>query len=227
MKHRASCIEESVGNVPFDAVVKKKPRFWAGLIIGIVIVWCLVARVAATWLVVSAPRPQADALLQLSGSSAYIERARLTAQLFREGRASLVILTNDGEQGSWVEAEQRNLFFYERTRDALINLGVPSSSIVVLPQQVSSTYDEAVLARQYSQDRNLRSLLIVTSAHHSRRALWTFRHIFAGTQTEIGLLSIPEGGSSEVGPTTWWLHYSGWRDVAMEYPKQAYYWLRY
>jgi uncharacterized SAM-binding protein YcdF (DUF218 family) len=66
----------------------------------------------------------------------------------------------------------------------------------------------------------------VTSAYHSRRALWTMRRVFQNSGVEIGIQTPPTGWQSPE-PATWWWYSSGWHSVAEEYPKIVYYWLWY
>lgn len=73
-----------------------------------------IAWAAACLLIVSEPLGRADAIVVLSGSSAFEERARLAATLYKEGRAPMIILTNDNQQGGWSPTLQRNLFYWER-----------------------------------------------------------------------------------------------------------------
>lgn len=195
------------------------------LIIGLV-VWSLVAWLAARYLVTQADLPHADALVVLSGSALYAERAQWAARLFKEGRAPRVILSNDNLRGGWSEADEKNLLFYERSRDELIRSGVPETKIVVLMQPVSSTYDEAISLRNYAAQNDLHSILIVTSPQHSRRALWTLRRVFNQTGIEIGLSPAVPGPRSPA-PATWWWSPSGWRIVAGEYLKLVVYWIKY
>lgn len=75
--------------------------------------WPLVAWGAARALVVEVDVVQPEAIVVLSGASDYAGRARAAARLFAAGRAPKIILTNDGEQGGWSSAEQRNPFFSE------------------------------------------------------------------------------------------------------------------
>ncbi|HYO92630.1 MAG TPA: YdcF family protein [Pyrinomonadaceae bacterium] len=197
-------------------------RFLAVLLV----VWFLLAWIAARSLVVHADLPRADALLVLSGSSNYVERARWAARLYREGRAPLILLTDDGQQGGWSTEEQRNPFFVERAMKELKQSGVPAEKIEVLPGVVSSTYAEALSLREYASGRGLRSVLVVTSAYHSRRALWTMRRVMEGSNTEVGVDAPPAGGESPA-PAVWWTNLRGWQMVAGEYPKMLYYHLRY
>lgn len=201
-------------------------RHWVRCLLIALVIWSFVAWGAARALIIDAELPRADALFVLAGSSEYLERTRLAAQLFNEGRAPFIILTNDNERGGWSSEKQRNPLFVEREQEELLRAGVPAERIEVLPQPVSSTHDEAVLLREYAKTHGLHSVLVVTSAYHSRRALWTLRHALEGSGVEIGLASVPTGQQTP-SPATWWLHPSGWEAVAGEYPKFIYYWLSY
>jgi len=194
------------------------------VIISLCAAW-LLAWGAAKLLIVDAPLDHADALAVLSGSAVIRERAQFAAQLYKEGRAPKIILTNDNQQGSWSSSEQRNPYYYEQAVELLTAAGVPRTAIEVLPQPVSGTYEEATLLRQYAQERRINSILVVTSAYHSRRALWTLRQVFASNNVTIGLAAVPTGVQAP-SPATWWLHIRGWRMVAGEYAKMIYYRVR-
>ncbi|MFL6229566.1 MAG: YdcF family protein [Pyrinomonadaceae bacterium] len=182
--------------------------------------WSLLAWAAARSLVVRADIAHADALVVLAGSSVFEERARLAAGLYAEGRAPVVLLTNDNERGGWSSAEQRNPFFVERAVAELTRAGVPRERITVLPTPVASTYDEACELRDYATLHQTRSLLVVTSAYHTRRALWVLRRVIGGV--EIGIVPVEPGGQTPA-PARWWLEARGWRVVAGEYAKLVYY----
>jgi uncharacterized SAM-binding protein YcdF (DUF218 family) len=190
--------------------------------------WALLAWAAARSLIVRAELAHADALVVLGGSSAYVERTRWAARLFSEGRAPEIILTDDNERGGWSSEQQRNPLFVERAFAELCRAGVPAEKIVVLPlpQAAPGTYDESLTLREHATTHGLRSLLVVTSPYHSRRALWTLRRVFQGSGVAVGLEPVAAGQQSP-GPAVWWLHGRGWRAVATEYPKLVYYWLRY
>jgi uncharacterized SAM-binding protein YcdF (DUF218 family) len=200
---------------------KVQRRLLAGLLL--LVVWTLIAWAGARWLIVDAPLPRADAIVVLSGSSTYVERTQKAAALFKEGRSARIILTNDDQQGGWSSAQQRNPFFYERALSELTRAGVPQSSIEVLKQPVYSTRDEASLLRGHCDSSGLQSLIVVTSAYHSRRALRTFRTAFANSSVAIGL-DHPPTGVQTPWPSTWWFYPRGWLLVPNEYVKMVYYW---
>jgi len=189
-----------------------------------VLIWPVVAWIAARALIVTVDLPTADAIVILSGSSTYVERTHKAAELYNEGRAPLVVLTDDNTRGGWSSSEQRNPYFVERAHAELIKQGVPPDKIRVAPGVAASTHSEASIIRDYAIAHSLRSVLVVTSAYHSRRAFRSLQQSFAGTGTLIGIApTLPQTPA----PSLWWLHLEGWRSVAVEYVKVVYYRVMY
>lgn len=182
----------------------------------------LVSWLGARWLIVSAPLERADVIVVLSGSATLRERVEHAARLYAEKRAPKILLTTDNRQGGWSRSEQRNLYFHEIAIRQLVRLGVPSENVEVVTPPVDSTWDEATVLRDYAKTHDLRSILIVTSSYHSRRALFTFRNFFADTGTQVGIDPV-ETGIQTPRPATWWLHQRGWQLVLVEYLKLIYY----
>ena len=182
----------------------------------------LFAWLGARWLIVSAPLDQADAIVILSGSATLRERTNYAAQLYSQHRSQKILLTTDNRQGGWSKAEQRNLYFHEIAMTNLKRLGVAGADIELVEPPVASTWDEAALMAEYCKTHHLRSLLIVTSSYHSRRALWTFRTLLRNCATEVGLDPVPTGIQTP-SPATWWLHIRGWELIFVEYLKLIYY----
>jgi uncharacterized SAM-binding protein YcdF (DUF218 family) len=190
------------------------------------VVWVVCAPLLATRLIVEKPMEKADAILVLGGSATYIERTRKAAELYNKGAAPRVFLTDDGERAGWSKTEQRNPPYFELAKRALILQGVPEEAIKILPGEVTGTDWEArVLAREI-ETSGLKSVLLVTSAYHSRRALWTFEKFLGSRDVSIGLEHAPAGEQTP-GPRFWWLSAKGWQMVAGEYVKSAVYWAYY
>jgi len=196
------------------------------LLLGGLCAWPFFAWGVARFLIVRAPLDQAEAIVILSGSAAYRERIQEAAKLYKQGKAERLILTNDNRKGGWSQEKQRNPFFYEQELEELNRQGIPSQRIEVLMQPVSSTYDEALLLQRYAHEHQLKSLLIVTSPYHSRRAFWIFRHVANNPDLQIGIETV-EFGSDEPRPISWWLRARGWFEVGGEYLKLVYYWILY
>lgn len=191
-----------------------------------ILIWPFAAWAGARLLITEAPLAKADAIVVLGGSANYKERAREAARLLLARRAARILITNDNQRGPWSSAEQRNLYFYERSLEELHNAGVPDHSVDVLMHPVDGTHAEAELVKQYAREHGLRSVLVVTSAYHSRRALWTFSRVFRDTGIQIGLTPVSPGSDSPRA-ATWWLTARGWRLVPTEYVKMIYYVVKY
>jgi len=205
-------------------------RLWTakglGIVVLVVIVWIFVAWFAAKSLIVNEPLDRSDVIVVLSGSATYSERANKATELYRAGVSRKIILMNDNRQGGWSQAEERNPYFYERARAQLFRGGVAADDVIVLPEPVYGTHDEAVLLRKQMDALGFRSMNAVTSAYHSRRARWILQKTFAGTEVKIGIDAVPPGKQTPP-PATWWLHLQGWEDVPLEYVKIVYYRFRY
>ena len=191
-------------------------------------VWLFLAPFLARNLIIEKPLDKADVILVLGGSSTYIERTQKAAELFKKGAAPKIYLTDDGEQAGWSKIEKRNPPYFELARNSLIAQGVPPENIEILEPQVTGTIYEARILSEKAKSANLKSVLIVTSAYHTRRAFSTFQRIFTENNqpTELGIVSPPTGEQTPP-PFSWWLSANGWNFVAGEYVKSFVYWVYY
>jgi uncharacterized SAM-binding protein YcdF (DUF218 family) len=188
--------------------------------------WMVLGWIGAHLLIVKADLSSADAIVVMSGSATFVERTTWAAKLYREGRAPMVILTNDGLLSGWHGKEQRNPYFYELASRELQQQGVPAHKIQIVSGPAFGTYEESLGIREFAKNQRLKRLLVVTSAYHSRRALWSMRRACEGSGIQVGIDSPPPGLQTPP-PTTWWLRRRGWHFVAAEYVKIVYYWLKY
>lgn len=191
-------------------------------------VWFFLAPFLAERLIVEKPLARADAILVLSGSAVYRERTRKAAELYRKGVSETILLTDDGGRGGWSPAEQRNPPFVELAKNELVKQGVPAENIKILDGKGNGTMDEARILQKAARGREWKSVLLVTSGYHSRRALRTFEKVMAESipPIEIGIAPAPVGEQTPT-PLTWWLTPFGWKMVAGEYVKSFVYWVYY
>ncbi len=206
--------------------IKSRRRLVLLILLVCVLSWPLVGWFLAQMLIVKSTPEPADAIVVLSGSSTYRERAGWAAKLYREGRAPLILLTDDKLISGWNGSEERNPYFFELALKELRSHGVPQDRIRVIPEQALGTYLESLNVREYATTHKLSRLLIVTSAYHSRRALWSMLRACEGTGIAVGIDSPPPGLQTP-SQWTWWMRRWGWRVVAGEYAKMTYYWWRY
>ena len=194
----------------------------------LLLAWILLAWLAAESLIVEKPLSNADAILVLGGSSTYIERTQKAAELYKQGIADKILLSNDGTRGGWSQVEKRNPPFVELAEQNLIGQGVPAENIEIIPEVGSGTIDEAEILAREAQANDYKAILIVTSAYHTNRALWIFEKVFAdnNVKTKIGIEPAMTGQQTPP-PFVWWLSFDGWQLVAGEYVKFVYYWVYY
>jgi uncharacterized SAM-binding protein YcdF (DUF218 family) len=152
-----------------------------------------ILRFAGEGWIIDDPIERAEAILVLSDDNFYGDRATRATQLYRQGMAPLVV------------ASGRRLRPYagiaELMEHDLIERGVPKDKIVRLAHDADNTKEEAQALAQLSAQRKWRSVIVVTSNYHTRRARYIFAHVFpAGTLVRV--TSAPDG---DFDPERWWL----------------------
>jgi hypothetical protein len=164
----------------------------------------------ARWLVVEDPPVAADGALVLAGDPDY-ERTRTAARLLLSGQVRLLIVTG-GEPGPGDSASS--------LRAVAIGLGVPAERIRM--EQVSRSTHESLLAiRPILEEESIRSLVVVTSPYHQRRAAWAARRTLRG----VAIVSRPADPAGWK-PDGWWRTEWDRRIVLGEYLKLVYYVIR-
>jgi hypothetical protein len=104
--------------------------------------------------------------------------------------------------------------------------GVPGADITVLsiPGGVTSTFDEARVLRDYVDANGMGSVILVTSAFHTRRARWIFARELEGTGVRLEVAAAPQRGF-DAG--NWWQSEGGLITVNNEYIKLLFYLWKY
>ena len=194
--------------------------------VSVIVLWILLAPFLAENLVVEKPLERADAILVLAGSSVYLERTNKAAELFKQNIAPKIVLTDDDGKTGWSRVERRNIPYVEMAQRNLIAQGVPVEVIEIIKPIGSGTIYEAQIFKEKAARENWKTVLLVTSAYHTRRTFWTFERVFGGEDIKFGIVS-PVVGEQTPSPYYWWLFPRGWSFVAGEYVKSVYYWLYY
>jgi len=164
----------------------------------------------ARWLVVEDPLERADAALVMTGDVDY-ERTVAAAHLMEEGYARILVLTG-GEP--WPGDSAQSL------RDRAIQEGVSPAQIRVETTS-ASTRESLVAVRPILRAEGVRSVLLVTSPYHQRRASMAARKALPG----VRIISRP-APSARWAPKAWWASAYRRRIVMKEYLKLGYYILR-
>ena len=154
-----------------------------------VLMYLVIFALVRTQLVVEKPLAHPAVIVLLAGS--YQDRIPVAATLFTRYRADKIVVTDDDVMRGWSRKYQRNLSSREKAYEGLTNSGVPGKSIELLPFSSSGTAYDARAVRDYLVNTSYKSILLVTSDYHTRRALWVFRQIFRNDPVEIGVIPVP------------------------------------
>src|SRR5215470_11160695 len=105
--------------------------------------------------VIEDPLEKADVLIVLSGDNFYADRATRAAELFREGKAPLVVASGRRLRPTAGIAELMEHDLVER--------GVPKGKILRFPQDGDSTQEEAEALAKLAGTKKWHKVIVVTS----------------------------------------------------------------
>lgn len=162
-------------------------------------------RFAAESWIVEDQLQNADAIVVLSDDNFYADRATRAAELFREGKAPLVVASGRRLRPSAGIAELMEHDLMER--------GVPKEKIVRFAHDAGTTKEEAAALLKLATDRKWRSVIVVTSNYHTRRARYIFRHIFP---REIAM-RVASARDGDFDPQAWWEKRESIKELTFEF----------
>jgi uncharacterized SAM-binding protein YcdF (DUF218 family) len=176
----------------------------------------------ADYLIVDDSPQPADVIFLLN--SDYNTRPFRAAELYSQGLAPLILIARSED----TPAVKMGLIPNDTdiSVGVMEKLGVPPGKIVILtwPGGVTSTFDEAAVLHEYIQAQRVHTVLLVTSAFHTRRAKWIFDRELAGTPVKLEMVAVPYAGFDQ---TDWWKNETGLITLNNEYIKLAYYFVKY
>ena len=160
--------------------------------------------------------PQSDALFILLGDTG--PRALYASRLYKEKYAPLIAMGT---------IEKKSIAAFGLMPDettvactVLMRSGIPSECIHVIPVSVSSTFEEAVAARNWAEESGIASLIFVTSSYHSTRANWILKRVFDSSNIHIAVAAVPV---PDVDWNPWWTTENGMVTIFNEVAKYFYY----
>jgi uncharacterized SAM-binding protein YcdF (DUF218 family) len=190
-------------------VFLKSRRCWIvvlGLLVLIVLTYNWWLPLPAQFLVNAGPPTKADAILVLGGDvSGY--RTQMAAELVQEGYAPVVIVSgNDWFYGLWE---------CEVAIDFAVQNGQPREIFEPFRVKATSTDEEVRLIYDELERRNLKSVMVVTSNFHTRRAGILFRrHQPPGVQVHM-----VASADRYFIPEHWWWHRESRKTFLLEWTK--------
>ena len=174
-----------------------------------------------TFLASEDPLTKADAIFVLAGTQ--MTRPLEGADLYVEGYAPRLVLSREVLEPAFAVIERRGATLssqVERARDVLIRMGVPATAIVLPDRLHDSTAAEAITLRELAQTNHWRTVIVVSSKFHLRRARFAMERELDGT----GVRVLMRGSRyDDARPEQWWRQRGDIRDILTEVPKFAAY----
>lgn len=159
--------------------------------------------------VVEDPLERCDAIIVLGDDNFYAERATRASQIYRQGLAPIVV------------ASGRRLRPYagiaELIEHDLVERGVPKDKILRIAHDADNTREEANALAQIAKQKKWRSVIVVTSNFHTRRARYIFTHVFS----EDVRIRISAARDGDFDPERWWEKRISVKDLAREMAAMA------
>jgi len=173
------------------------------------------------YLVVQHPPAKSDLIVCLAGGD--VERGLASADLFARGLAPRIFIAREPLPEGLETLKQKGIAYPESIDLVTMifrGLGVPESAVIRSDQPVESTFEEAERVGALIQDKKYRSLILVTSPTHSRRAWLTFRKAIPDKDFRITVVPTPY---SKFRAEDWWKKRRYVREVFIEVQKLVYY----
>ena len=116
---------------------------------------------------------KADAIVVVSGDS---DRMKHAVDLYKQGFAHKLILSGAAKEGFTSNALAMQL---EASRS-----GIPNKAII-LEERSANTYENAQFTKEIIKSQGIRSLILVSSPYHQRRAYETFNYVLRSEDVRI------------------------------------------
>jgi uncharacterized SAM-binding protein YcdF (DUF218 family) len=203
---------------------------WRKIVIYIFLVFLVIAslshkyllRQIGHFLVIEQDPDKADVIVVLNGRDA--ERSLAAVDLYQRGYANLIVLARGSKQPGCDEFYERvgenwnSKIFFQRAIEAM---GIPETDFKLIGDGITSTYDEAKVTKRFLMENGYKSILLVTSKWHSKRAYLTFRSML-NDEERISIACRPSQYDN-FDPDNWWKIEADAESVLREYIRFVYY----
>lgn len=196
--------------------MKRKRRLAVIAVLSIVLTALLAASfyrqiftVAGQYLVLKDTLVKSDAILVLSGEDADGVRTRMAVELYKQGWANKVVLSGARDAFSHYESDFMG--------PIALASGVPKKDLLILNHRAKSTFEEATAVVPEMERDGIRSIILVSSNFHTRRAKRYFQQVCGD---RIRVIAYPSE-NEYFSPSTWWLTREGRKVFLLESLKEV------
>lgn len=218
------------GSEPIEPRGGSTPRkaFLRWVLFLVFVVWAVltayhepILKTVGGFLVVSHELEPSDVIVCLSGRA--VERGLAAADVYNKGLAPHVFIIREIPPDGYELLERAGIHVPETVdvlQTILTGMGVPETAVIESEHPAPSTFSEARMVRSLAEERGYRSLIVITSPTHTRRAWRTLRRELEGDNVRIRMFPSPYSGFRS---EDWWKTRRYVREVITEYQKLLYY----
>ncbi len=194
-------------------------KLFAALLGGLIILTALwffhapLLDAAAQRLIVQDQLAQADALVVLAGDGNG-ERVNQAVELYQKGYAPMLLMS--GGPLAW------HLTSADWMKKQAMAQGIPGQ-VIFLQTKSLSTIDDARFTLPLVKAHAWKSVILVTSPAHSRRAGKYFKKVYGREGIKVISYPVQHG---QFDPSGWWRRHEDTQIVMWEYVSLVFYWLK-
>jgi uncharacterized SAM-binding protein YcdF (DUF218 family) len=159
------------------------------------------------WLVAQTPVEEVDLVVALGGDPSRQEAA---VRYLNSGLARRILMTASNTASDNTRTKGNDFW------------NIPDGKTLTIANSAHNTYEEALRVRSVLNEHAFRSVLIVTSAYHLRRARLAFERLFRNTGVRLMFAAAPKAGFPM---ESWWKSEGTRKVVLREYLALGYYWI--
>lgn len=140
----------------------------------------------------------------MADGPAYWERLRAASDLYHLERVDRILILKEQRTNGYNFSKRRSETRTERAIDFLASYGVPHRVVLCVPEEEAASLGTLSEARGVAKRfPRIESLVIVTSAPHTRRSLLSFRRVLPESVRVQVYSASPPQESSEINSPIW------------------------
>ncbi|MBW1672944.1 MAG: YdcF family protein [Deltaproteobacteria bacterium] len=177
------------------------------------------------YLIVEHEPEKADVIVCLAGKN--IERSLAVVDAYRKGLAPYIFMAKKSKPDGFDYLQERIKNYpadFDLFKLIMEGFQIPEKVILSQVDRVDNTLDEVRSVHKFVLERGFKSLIVITSLTHSRRAWLTFTKVFK--DDGIKIISLPSHYQL-FNPKDWWKKRKRIEDLILEYQKLIYYKIAY
>ena len=194
----------------------KRKRIVLSVIVATLILLIIIAANLGNLLIVNDDLHKADVIVVFSGDNG--PRTEKGVELLKEGLGNYIILSGG--------VIYDDVTMAELMKNHALKLGVPENKIL-LDDKASTTHENAEFTKEIIEENNFKSVIVVTSEYHSRRAKLAMEKALEDTLVDGKPVEVMVANSAEEKFTSkWWTSGNSVLIVISEYLKLIGYWAK-